>query len=365
VVLLSGNRWTIAIRELSSVNHSVAFELVDAEPSSLVSSLIHVIALKRAGEGTFIEWTTHLSSDITPAVAVDSSFKRLDAFADLTAYLRRNTFASGTSNNDTTVAKEFNRVVFYGRTMVEYENMHHFNFGSLDSSTKILDCPGGPSSFQSEVRAQYNLSVTSVDPMYATPESELTSIGRRDIGITIAKVRADPAKFPGAVGHLEEMEHKRHEALDRFLNDFHLRRGISYIAASLPVLPFEDGAFDISFSSFLLFIYSPISDGGIMDNNMFDLDWHRRAINELLRVTTKEVRLFPCHAYGAIDPDNEANCFAAHDDDSSTMKLIEIHPYARALFAELSGDGKHECKYFRGKYSTTSGELGLIITKKY
>ena len=52
--------------------------------------------------------------------------------------------------------------------------------------------------------------------------------------------------------------------------------------ASLPDLPFDDGAFDLALSSHLLFLYS----------EQFDLAFHIRALEEMLRVAA-EVRVFP------------------------------------------------------------------------
>lgn len=52
--------------------------------------------------------------------------------------------------------------------------------------------------------------------------------------------------------------------------------------ASLPDLPFDDGAFDLALPSHLLFLYS----------EQFDLAFHIRALEEMLRVAA-EVRVFP------------------------------------------------------------------------
>ena len=55
--------------------------------------------------------------------------------------------------------------------------------------------------------------------------------------------------------------------------------------ASLPDLPFDDGAFELALSSHLLFLYS----------EQLDLTFHIRALQEMLRVAT-EVRVFPLPA---------------------------------------------------------------------
>jgi hypothetical protein len=83
--MMIGQRWVVSVRELSSINHSVTFELIESEPANRVSSVIHTISLKKvtAGGATFVEWVSDFSSDATAEVIMDSSFKRREAFADL------------------------------------------------------------------------------------------------------------------------------------------------------------------------------------------------------------------------------------------------------------------------------------------
>ncbi|MBD2548792.1 hypothetical protein H6G65_04200 [Microcystis elabens FACHB-917] len=45
----------------------------------------------------------------------------------------------------------------------------------------------------------------------------------------------------------------------------------------------------------LLFSYASIADGGLSEQPDFDLDWHRLALAELLRVSRREVRIYPAH----------------------------------------------------------------------
>lgn len=75
----------IAVRELSSITHSITFEIIECTPASSVTSTIHTISLKKItnNNSTFIEWITDFSSDATAAVTFDSSYKRHEAFNDL------------------------------------------------------------------------------------------------------------------------------------------------------------------------------------------------------------------------------------------------------------------------------------------
>ena len=84
---MPGHSWVVAIRELSSIQHSVTFEVIESEPSIVVSSILHTITLRRIAEETFIEWVTDFSSDVTANVVLDSQFKRKEAFVDLTVAL--------------------------------------------------------------------------------------------------------------------------------------------------------------------------------------------------------------------------------------------------------------------------------------
>lgn len=60
--------------------------------------------------------------------------------------------------------------------------------------------------------------------------------------------------------------------------------------AALPQLPFPTHAFDLVLSSHLLFTYA----------NRFSPDFHHQAINELMRVTRIEWRIFPLVVMGSV-----------------------------------------------------------------
>ena len=56
-----------------------------------------------------------------------------------------------------------------------------------------------------------------------------------------------------------------------------------YIPVTLPSLPFKDDEFDILLSAHFLFMYA----------DRLDYQFHIETINELLRVTKEEIRIFP------------------------------------------------------------------------
>jgi ubiquinone/menaquinone biosynthesis C-methylase UbiE len=73
------------------------------------------------------------------------------------------------------------------------------------------------------------------------------------------------------------------KSMSQFLDDY--EQGFEegrYIAAELPNLPFEDNTFDLALCSHFLMLYS----------DHLDLDFHLKAIEEMLRVAS-EIRIFP------------------------------------------------------------------------
>ena len=69
---------------------------------------------------------------------------------------------------------------------------------------------------------------------------------------------------------------------------------------------------------------------GYLDLRFPDLDWHRRALAELCRVSRREVRLYPAH----------------------TIALDAVrHPYAEALLAELPAS-------WRGRFVSSRYDQG-------
>ena len=83
---------------------------------------------------------------------------------------------------------------------------------------------------------------------------------------------------------IDAAETERRAAAQRFLTDYETHFVHSrYIGASLPKLPFLDGAFDVVLCAHLLFTYS----------RLFDFDWHLAACRELARVSAGEVRIHP------------------------------------------------------------------------
>jgi hypothetical protein len=176
------------------------------------------------------------------------------------------------------LAFDLGRAVPWGRNRVEY--LAFFDLLGLEPGTRILDCGSGPSSFNTAL----GIPVVSADPLYAYSKA---AIARRiaDARASImAGVRDEAVRFVwDDYGSPEGLERTRISAMKFFLEDYEEGRAEGrYVDACLPELPFDDRAFDLALSSHFLLLYS----------DQLDLDFHRLAVLEMLRVAA-EARIFP------------------------------------------------------------------------
>ncbi|MFZ9229374.1 MAG: class I SAM-dependent methyltransferase [Prochlorococcaceae cyanobacterium] len=213
---------------------------------------------------------------------------------------------------------ELDGVVFYGRLGHLALQMYGLD-GELQRwrGARVLDCPGGPSSLAALLAAA-GVEVMACDPLYGLSIAELRQRSIADLELSIAKSINSPMLRPGF--DLEQVRRHHLEGLEVFLADRETYPE-RYVAASLPELPFASASFDLVLSGHLLFSYAPLAAGGLMAGAGFDLDWHRRALAELRRVSRSEIRLYPGH---------------------TQAMPAEPHPYAEALLAELP-DPWHGC----------------------
>lgn len=197
------------------------------------------------------------------------------------------------------------RVVFIGRTFSEYMgmfNLHPFQLKGL----RVLDCPSGASSFVAEASSSpYQLrEVIGCDLLYKEDDVEvLKNRGKADLDYMIEQLSQVPNLYDWKIySNISDLYEARSNAFKGFISDYDLGRRMvnkgnittnRYIHAILPNLPFENATFDLVLSSNLLFYY----------HNMFDYHFHLDSILELLRVTNKEVRIFPCQKPDATFPD--------------------------------------------------------------
>ena len=180
-------------------------------------------------------------------------------------------------------------VSFFGRTLEEYTRFFALDLAALRGRA-LLDVAAGPSSFTVEAYKR-GIDAVAVDPLYDRPHAALATQVREDYARMFFQMRAKPRLFKmKSFATFDEAEADRRAAASRFLADYegNIRHG-RYVRASLPLLPFLDGAFDLVLCAHLLFIYGA----------RFDFDWHVAACAELARVSNGEVRIHPvCGADG-------------------------------------------------------------------
>lgn len=174
------------------------------------------------------------------------------------------------------------RVVFYGRTLSEYEQMFDLNITRY-TQHKILDCPAGPSSFVAEAN-KLGVKVVGCDPLFGMPIKELIYRAREDLELVLNQIFAVSYLYNwDFYKSIEGLRRYRELALDIFESDY--CTGLiekRYLKGELPKLPFQDRSFDLVLSGNLLFYY----------NNEFDYTFHKDSILEMLRVS-REVRIYP------------------------------------------------------------------------
>ncbi len=173
------------------------------------------------------------------------------------------------------------QVVPWGRSLQEYIQM--FDLTADDLQRKIIDCAGGPASFNTEM-TQLGHRVISCDPIYEFSASEIERRMEETFQVVLKGVEANRQKFVWTTMQTpENLCQVRMATMRSFLADFTqgLQEG-RYVIEELPNLSFERGQFDLALCSHLLFTYS----------DQLSMEFHLAAIVQMCRVAT-EVRIFP------------------------------------------------------------------------
>ncbi len=172
-------------------------------------------------------------------------------------------------------------VVPWGRSLTEYQRM--FALSDADLEQSILDCGGGPASFNAELTARSG-RVVSCDPLYQFSAEAIASRVQTTYETIVAGLHEHRDRFVwGEIATPEALGQARLASMERFLTD--LPAGLAagrYTTDALPALPFADRQFDLALCSHLLFTYS----------DQFSREFHQAALAELSRVA-REVRVFP------------------------------------------------------------------------
>lgn len=176
---------------------------------------------------------------------------------------------------------DLERIVFIGRTFEEYLKMFSLSEEELQGKN-ILDCPAGACSFTA-VGSKSGLDITACDIAYYHASEDLENKGLQDIEHTMEHMEKALNNYKwDYFKDIEGLRKHRIRALHDCAN--HMRESNeNYVPVILPLLPFKDEEFDILLSAHFLFMYA----------DRLDVQLHLETLNELLRVTKGEVRIFP------------------------------------------------------------------------
>jgi len=176
---------------------------------------------------------------------------------------------------------ELSEVVPWGRSLIEYTEM--FSLSSEDLEMTILGCGDGPASFNAELTNK-GKNVISVDPIYQFSAEQIQARINEVYHQIIEQVSKNKDDFVWTnIPNVDTLGQVRMDAMRTFLADYETEKDSGrYLNASLPALPFENGAFDLALCSHYLFLYS----------EHVNLEQHILSMKELCRVA-KEVRVYP------------------------------------------------------------------------
>ena len=176
---------------------------------------------------------------------------------------------------------KLDKIILWGRSLKEYIGM--FNLTPDEFNLAILDCGGGPASFNAQMTHRGH-KVISCDPIYQFSADEIAGRIKETYQTVIDGVKKNSDNYVWQnIESPEQMGKIRMEAMNHFLDDFPsgLQQG-RYVLDELPSLSFKARQFDLALSSHLLFTYS----------DHLSLEFHLNSIKELCRVA-QEVRIFP------------------------------------------------------------------------
>ncbi|AOZ94075.1 SAM-dependent methyltransferase [Paenibacillus crassostreae] len=176
---------------------------------------------------------------------------------------------------------DLDRVVFIGRSFEEYMKIFSLSLEEVQGK-KILDCPSGACSFTA-IANQLGVDVTACDLAYYHEAENLRHKGIEDIEHAMEHVESVKDNYVrDYFEDIEALKLERLNALNHCYGDM-IKFTNRYVPVVLPVLPFKDEEFDLILSAHLLFTYA----------DRLNYNFHESTINELLRVSKEELRIFP------------------------------------------------------------------------
>lgn len=179
------------------------------------------------------------------------------------------------------------KVVLLGRTFDEYARFFALDVLALEGR-RVLDVASGVSSFCAEANAR-GIRTTAFDQIYDFTADEIQARCEPDLERVTRDIASAKTYKWDFYRSPEGMREYRQRAYQAFLADYRVQGASRYVAGSLPQLPFRDGHFDLTLTSYLLFVY----------DEHFDYAFHRQSLLEMMRVTQGEVRCYPIVTFEA------------------------------------------------------------------
>ena len=173
-------------------------------------------------------------------------------------------------------------IALIGRTFEEYYDMFDLN-DTLLKNEIILDVASGVSSFCAQANRQ-GFNVTASDRIYTFSPAEIRKKCSHDLDMIIKQL-------PGVADlyvwnffkDIDSLQVQREKAYKLFIEDFKNYGTKRYVPVEYPLTDFLNKQFTISLISHFLFLYE----------DKLNYDFHKKTIMELLRITSKEIRIFP------------------------------------------------------------------------
>jgi hypothetical protein len=209
---------------------------------------------------------------------------------------------------------DLERIIFIGRTFEEYLDMFSLSVEELKGK-KILDCPAGACSFTA-VGNKSGLNVTACDIAYYHAGEDLKNKGIQDIEYAMEHMQKARSNY--IWDYFKDIEGLRNHRLSALKDCSKDMRESSerYVPVTLPSLPFKDGEFDVLLSAHFLFMYA----------DRLNYQFHLTTLNELLRVTKEEIRIFPLVDLEGKRYEHLDKLISYLDENGCTVKEVKV-PY--------------------------------------
>lgn len=182
-------------------------------------------------------------------------------------------------------------LVLWGHSLADYQEM--FDLTEADLQKRILDCFGGPASFNAECH-ELGYNVVSIDDIFSRGHPNLENHIIDIFQSMLSKVRHHEECFVwDSVHSVDNLASQRQAGINKFLRDFEQGKAEErYFSGKLHVLPFADFSFELALCSHYLFGERAVEDVSV----------HTADILEMCRVA-HEVRIFPLlDSHGDISP---------------------------------------------------------------